>query len=454
MHKKKILIIDDDLEILDLISEMLKEAGYSVKTASTQEKALKRLNLELFSLIISDFKMLGMDGMDFLKEIKRLHPLIPFVFLTGFIELLNVRDALDTGADEVLTKPVKKDHLLTIVEELTTSFKELEEKGSQSDHSLDSNYKKVSIELIISGHMDKHDRYLRLSDKKYVIVAYKGDELDVKRIEFYKSKGVENLFVLSEDLRKELADNRKKTEHLKKNHKKVSNKEKLEFVAQANNILFDQIVHDGMTQQTVDDVKESIDISLDLITTTDLTKKLFESLSENNEILHAHSVGTSVVSAMIAKSLGILTEKSKSLFALGGFLHDVGKAKLDKKIYSTPPHRLSSEEKQLLRAHPQLGANVLKEAKIPEVIQAIVMQHHENVCGKGYPRGIGGSKICQGAKVVRVASDFCHLTIKNPIYRHMKASNAIIQMEKTDIDNYDKKVLNALREVYGMRPKF
>ena len=70
----KILVVDDDLSIRNMLNIVLKKSGFEVTTEDSAESALKRLKNELFDLIISDIKMPGISGIELLRKIKTLQP--------------------------------------------------------------------------------------------------------------------------------------------------------------------------------------------------------------------------------------------------------------------------------------------------------------------------------------------------------------------------------------------
>ena len=81
----KILVVDDDQYLLDLLIETLKSIGYDAVGASCASEAQTLLNLEKFRLVITDIRMPGMDGIEFARHIKREHPDLPVIFITGVL---------------------------------------------------------------------------------------------------------------------------------------------------------------------------------------------------------------------------------------------------------------------------------------------------------------------------------------------------------------------------------
>jgi two-component system sensor histidine kinase/response regulator len=117
MNKNKILLVDDEINLRDTISELLIHKNYIVKTASNGQEALNILDSWIPDLIISDIMMPIMDGNMFHQLIKDRIDLsaIPFIFMTAMNAENQMRKYLTNGADDFIAKPFKIDELIEIV---------------------------------------------------------------------------------------------------------------------------------------------------------------------------------------------------------------------------------------------------------------------------------------------------------------------------------------------------
>ena len=111
-----ILVVDDDLDLLQLLSLRLRSAGYAVITANSAEKALDELVLHRPHLVITDLRMDGMDGMALLSEIRRENPSLPVIMLTAHGTIPDAIDATHKGVFGFITKPFDSKDLLKQVE--------------------------------------------------------------------------------------------------------------------------------------------------------------------------------------------------------------------------------------------------------------------------------------------------------------------------------------------------
>jgi signal transduction histidine kinase/DNA-binding response OmpR family regulator len=110
-----VLVVDDEPQILLLISRFLQRSGYKVETAENGMLALERLSERPFALILSDLKMPHMDGVRLLQEVRERHPDTLFILMTGFATLDSAVSVLRHGAYDYLTKPLDLDDLRSTV---------------------------------------------------------------------------------------------------------------------------------------------------------------------------------------------------------------------------------------------------------------------------------------------------------------------------------------------------
>ena len=116
MEKGRILLVDDDADLLRLLSLRMKTAGYAISTAASGSEALSVLAMEHPSLVITDLKMDEMDGMALLDAIRRDYPTLPVIILTAHGSIPDALLAADQGVFAFLTKPFDGKDLMAQVE--------------------------------------------------------------------------------------------------------------------------------------------------------------------------------------------------------------------------------------------------------------------------------------------------------------------------------------------------
>ena len=102
---EKVLLVDDEKEFLEIMSERMKTRDMEVTTATSAQQALEIIEKESFDAIILDFQMPGMDGMDALKAIKAKKPELQIILLTGYATIEKGVEAMKIGATDFIEKP-------------------------------------------------------------------------------------------------------------------------------------------------------------------------------------------------------------------------------------------------------------------------------------------------------------------------------------------------------------
>ena len=111
----KILVVDDELNMRVVLAAMLKKEGYEVFTAANGQEALKILKEKPISVVATDLKMPGLDGMGLLPKILQYDNAMPVIILTAYGTVASAVDALKKGAFDYITKPFEQDELKTII---------------------------------------------------------------------------------------------------------------------------------------------------------------------------------------------------------------------------------------------------------------------------------------------------------------------------------------------------
>lgn len=111
-HKEKILVVDDDRNILNVIQMRLVSGGYNVTTTISAEEALKLAEKERIDLALIDLKLNGQDGIQLMENIHHINPNIPVIILTAYGTIHSAVDAMKKGAYSYLTKPFDGHELL------------------------------------------------------------------------------------------------------------------------------------------------------------------------------------------------------------------------------------------------------------------------------------------------------------------------------------------------------
>lgn len=114
-NKTRVLVVDDHEVTRKLLREVLEKEGYSAQLAESGEEAVRLIGLETFPVVISDIRMLELDGMAVLREVKRLRAGSAVILMTGFGSMEGAVEAIRDGAFDYVSKPFKIDELKAVV---------------------------------------------------------------------------------------------------------------------------------------------------------------------------------------------------------------------------------------------------------------------------------------------------------------------------------------------------
>ena len=103
--KKKILIVDDEKDTCEILTEILEDEGYDASYALSGRSALRKIKENKPDLVLLDIKMAGMDGIDTLEHIRKSEKDLAVVMMTAYGSLDSARKAMQLGALEYITKP-------------------------------------------------------------------------------------------------------------------------------------------------------------------------------------------------------------------------------------------------------------------------------------------------------------------------------------------------------------
>jgi response regulator RpfG family c-di-GMP phosphodiesterase len=298
----RILIVDDDNSVRDVISVLLREEGYACTTVTTAEGALDAARLTEYPLVISDVRMPGKDGFWLLDRVRESYPDTAVIMLTAYGDTEAAVECLRNGAADYLLKPPKVTDLIRAIERALGR------------------------------------RRLELARHRY-------------------RRSLENRV-------------REKTAELSKT------------------------LHD--LENTYSQTLWSLVLALDA--------------REHETGDHSQRVVRYTLA--IARRLGI-PEKDLPDIGRGALMHDIGKIGVPDAIL-LKPGKLTPEEWQEMRKHPQIGFNILRSIDFLQVPGEIVLCHQERYDGRGYPRGLHGDALPIGARIFSIADTFDAMTTDRP----------------------------------------
>lgn len=165
-----------------------------------------------------------------------------------------------------------------------------------------------------------------------------------------------------------------------------------------------------------------------------------------NDSIYAHSLNVGLISRMIGRWLK-LERHDLDVLTLAGLLHDIGKLRIPESILNKS-ESLTDEELALIRNHPRMGYDILRNQKLDPHIKKAALMHHERCDGSGYPSGLVEDLIDEYAMIVAIADVYDAMTAAR-IYRSpLCAFQVISQFEKDGYQKYPTKyILTFLKQI-------
>jgi DNA-binding NtrC family response regulator len=160
MAGERVLVVDDEKSMCQFLSIMLRKEGYQITTVNSGKKAMESLKNQRFDVVLSDIRMSGMDGIEVLKEIKKLDPTIPVVIMTAYASQKTAIEAVNQGAFHYLIKHAKNDEIKMVVRNALDM-----KRVRQENQLLKKQLKKTSDLKTIIGKSEEMQNIFKLVDK-------------------------------------------------------------------------------------------------------------------------------------------------------------------------------------------------------------------------------------------------------------------------------------------------
>ncbi len=299
-------------------------------------------------------------------------------------------------------------------DEISNSREKLREEGKKTG-TIEAVYK-ISI---------GHGRKIWLKDQA-TIEVYEQDNICL-------SLGI--LTIVSKEMEAE--------DELKKHHDLLENlvQERTVELTKLNEQLQIEIEQRKRTQEKLNHSYLQLQQSLD-----ELVNAMSLTLEERDPYTAGHQRRTTDLALAIAKEMGLPEHETKGL-QMAGLIHDMGKISVPGEILSKPG-RLNDAELQLIKRHPQVAYDILKQIEFPWAVDQIVLQHHEKLDGSGYPQGLLGNAILLESRILCVADVVETMETHRPYRPSLGRDAALCEISKNRGVLYDPEVVDACLRLF------
>ncbi len=323
--------------------------------------------------------------------------------------------------------------------------------GPRMANLFDSEFISVSTTILqkIQGPLP-FNVAVRRHENAYTVVFDKNEPIDLPRLQRYEdSKGLQSVFVHKDEYRQYLLYVEQVANKMFGHHhaSDVNVEESVYVIKEMTNLTMLEIaVQNHVDQKSVSYAATTIKGCLDLLAGDPKSLfKIFKLLSAHPYLIK-HAISTAIFALIIAKTEKLESEKTLITIGLGSILHDIGMSML---TFDTENQiDLNASERKEVKQHPQLGKQVLDTVKsVTPEIRSIVLQHHEQPNGQGYPNGLHDKQIYYLAKIVSIADCFSALISKRP-YRDAFSPVHALAIMNEDRGKFDQKMLDQFSKIF------
>lgn len=293
------------------------------------------------------------------------------------------------------------------------------------------------------------DIYLLVSNNgrsNYVLYCKGDSAFENDKKELLVRKNINRLFVGSED-------QQKYSEYLETNLQHILSDEKVQPEEKAKivygtattllNDVFKEPVHKNIVRSQTFAYKMIDYILRDGRAAYNLLK-----ITSHDYYTYTHSVNVATIGSLFAKDMG-LNEKDMKSFCTGMLLHDLGKTKVSSSILNKKGH-LTDEEFEKIKMHPEMGAKILRESGSGFKDEYIViLQHHENCDGSGYPYGLRKDEIHYIARLVHIIDIYDALTTRRSYSPPKKPFDSLKLITSEMYNTVDQEMLKSFIKFLG-----
>lgn len=438
-----ILLVDDEPQIVATVQEFLESQGYECTATSDPSDALRLLEEKQFDLIISDLKMGQISGMDILAAAGSRDPADTGVILmTGFPTVENAVDALKSGAEDYLLKPFSFDALQSVVER-TLEKQRLARENVSLKESLAlyraSEALEAPLELprYLEMVLDVAVHDLGADTAQLGLVEGDGQRRvtrEVRRAE----EGSRPLLLDAEEIEAlcgrlpEREDSVLNTTDgpgpllslcLRASGETVGvivlrREEGAQAFTPAEGRAM-QIIASG-TAVAIQNARLYNSIQQQYLRAI---RALVAAVEAKDPYTSGHSEKVSRLAQALARELGLEKDQVEGI-RVAGLLHDAGKIGIPESILMKKGS-LTEEEYQVVKGHVEMSEQIVEPLQLPTPVFGAISEHHERLDGSGYPRGLSGTQLSIGGRILAIA-DTIDAMASDRVYRSGLSLDAIL----------------------------
>lgn len=455
----KILLVDPNEVWLNEASKFFEENLYKTERATNGKDAqMCMYNSDYFAVVVN-YSTQNNSAIQVLKFIKRTKKKAKAVLVFNSEEEMIESDyteeqILKMGATEYMIMPFEMNELKEVLEEHQSlsemmsqlprrdSVSEVEEVQAQQDE-----FTSIKIEDFYNSKAVLFDVFIKISESKFLKILHAGDKFEKDRIDHYKNeKNIDVLYFKTSDRKKFIQYNNYLAKKIVDNEN-VSSKAKVNLLKNITDKITEEAFTNGLKPQVVDEGKQVCESVFNLVEKQEDLYKLLKSFHDFDPKAVSHSFLVTLYSAAIIKQYEWQSKATIETAALACVFHDIGKINLPPTLLNMKPEDMTPDQFEQYKSHPEVGCEMIEGNKLinPSVKQ-IILQHHENFDGTGFPFALKGKKILTLANIIHLADDFAHMIVDD----EMKPTEALklIISDKSKVVHYNSSVIENFIKVF------
>ncbi len=257
------------------------------------------------------------------------------------------------------------------------------------------------------------DIYLKI-DQKYIRFREQGDVIGAEKFDDFMQKGLEGIYVLADEIMIFLDWITNVRDEEIDETLKDSGDDTKEIVTSMFDIkekVYETYLTSDLSEEIVEELQGQVNDFISKVKDQPFSKQTIAALITRNSTLADHSINVANLSVYLAMLMGHGHQLVLENVYLGAILHDLGKAKAGLTEIGSGDGRFMS---QAMQGHPELSVKVIRKSKgLPDAVYKIILQHHEQFNGYGYPAGLYGDDIYEMAQIVSIANVFDNVLYEN-----------------------------------------
>jgi len=212
----------------------------------------------------------------------------------------------------------------------------------------------------------------------------------------------------------------------------------------SENVIYDGVMSDVTTEKIAQLAREESN-ELYKNSLIETIKAISVTVEKRDPYTAGHQNRVAALCGCIARKLKLRESQIEGL-RLGAMIHDIGKIYIPAEILNRPG-KLTEAEFEMIKSHPEVGFDIIKNVTFPWPVAEMILQHHERLDGSGYPKGLKGNEITLEAQILTVADVVEAITAHRPYRAALSVNVAIDEIKKHSGIYYNPDVVNACLEI-------